>query len=157
MDRRHDSIWHPFEFFVGTWKGKGGGEPGIGEYERTYQFIFDKRFLEIRNKSTYPPTDKNPQGEIHEDIGYVSFDEIRHIFVLRQFHAEGFVNQYIIEHLSEDGRKISYVTEAIENISIGWRARETYQVLSENEFTETFELAPPDKDFEVYTTVTLRR
>ncbi len=157
MATTQEDIYHPFEFLVSRWKRKGGGEPGIGDYERTCMFIFNKRFLQIKNKSTYPPTPKNPMGEVHKDIGYISYHEMRHIFILRQFHGEGFVNQYALDSISADGRKIVFITEAIENIPVGWRARETYQVISENEFIETFELAPPEKEFGVYTTVTLRR
>lgn len=49
---KRDSTWLPLKPFVGTWKGEGGGEPGKGKYERSYQFILNKRFIEIRNKST---------------------------------------------------------------------------------------------------------
>jgi spore cortex formation protein SpoVR/YcgB (stage V sporulation) len=152
-----DNPWHLFEFLVGAWKGTGGGEPGIGEYERTYQFIFNYKFLEVKNKSTYPPTEQSPQGEVHQDIGYISYDKARRTFVMRQFHVEGFVNQYILESISEDERVFVFTSEAIENIPTGWRARETYQVASDKEFTETFELAAPGKEFEVYTRITLRK
>ena len=50
----------------------------------------------------------------------------------------------------EDGKTIRFATEAIENIPPGWKARESYQVLGSDEFIEVFELAGPDKDFEVY-------
>ena len=152
-----NDFWEPFSFLVGTWKGKGGGKPGIGEYERTYHFIFDRKFLEIKNKSTYPSSANDPKGEIHEDIGFISYDTIRNCFVLRQFHIEGFVNQYKLESISTDGREIVFVSEAIENILSGWRAKERYQILGKDEFTETFELAPPDESFEIYTSVTLHR
>lgn len=157
MDTTQESIWHPFEFLVGVWKGIGGGEPGTGEYERSYQFILNKKFLKVENKSTYPPTDKNSLGEVHQDIGYISYDKLRQKFVLRQFHVEGFVNQYFLDSISPDQKMMVFVSEAIENIPVGWRARETYQVMNENEFTETFELAPPNQDFAVYTKVTLRK
>ena len=68
----------------------------------------------------------------------------------RQFHVEGFVNQYVMDYLSPDGKTIVFTTESIENIPAGWRARETYQVLDPDEFTETFELAEPGKDFVLY-------
>ncbi len=152
-----ENIWQPLEFLAGSWKGRGGGEPGIGEYERTCRFIFERKFLEIENKSTYPPTADNPAGEVHRDTGYLSYDRKRKSFILRQFHSEGFVNQYRLESISAAGRQIVFVSEAIENIAAGWRARETYQVADENEFTETFELAPPEGDFGVYTQVTLHR
>ena len=70
-------------------------------------------------------------------------------FVLRQFHIEGFVNQYRIESISLDKKTIVFISESIENIPPGFRAKETYQILNENEFTETFELAEPGKDFEI--------
>jgi len=94
-------------------------EPGIGEYDRTYQFVLNKRFIEIKNKSTYPPSDKNSKGEVHEDLGYFSYDKVRHTFVLRQFHIEGFVNQFKLDSISEDGKRIIFVSEAIENIPAG--------------------------------------
>jgi hypothetical protein len=154
---RQDSIWLPMTAFLGTWEGAGGGEPGIGKYNRSYSFVLGKKFIEVRNKSVYPPTDKNPSGEIHEDVGYISFDKLRRKFVLRQCHAEDFVNQYALDSVSTDGKTMIFVSEAIENIPKGWRAKETYHIVSNNEITETFDLAPPKKAFELYTKVTLKR
>jgi hypothetical protein len=77
--------------------------------------------------------------------------------VLRQFHVEGFVNQYVHESTSEDGKTILFVTEAIENIPPGWRARETYILSGPDELVERFELAEPGKDFELYSETRLRR
>ncbi|HLF13508.1 MAG TPA: heme-binding beta-barrel domain-containing protein [Bacteroidota bacterium] len=157
MRQAADSIWSPMAPLLGTWEGTGGGEPGIGKYERTYVFIFDKKFIEIRNKSVYPPSGANPKGETHEDIGYISFDKARRKFVLRQFHIEGYVNQYVIDSLASDGKVFVFVSEAIENIPKGWHAKESYQIVADNKIVETFELAPPDKPFEVYTRVTLKK
>jgi hypothetical protein len=150
-------VWQPLRVFVGNWRGQGAGEPGKGDYERTYRFIFNERFIEIKNTSRWLPTTQNPKGEVHEDLGYLSYDKSRKTFVLRQFHIEGFVNQYRLESISEDGRKIVFISEAIENIPSGWRARETYEILGNDEFSETFWLAPPDKEFEVYTKAALKR
>ncbi len=154
---RQDSIWLPVKFFLGSWEGTGGGQPGIGKYERTYGFVLNKKFIEVRNTSVYPPTDKNPDGEVHQDLGYISYDRLRHTYILRQFHIEGFVNEYALDSTSADGKRMVFVSEAIENIARGWRASETYEVTSDSEFTETFRLAAPGKSFEPYTRVTLRR
>ena len=154
---KQDSIWKPMKFFIGEWKGKGEGEPGKGDYERTYQFVLSKKFIEIKNKSTYPPTEKNLKGEVHEDIGYISYDHIRKIFVLRQFHKEGFVNQFRLDSISADHKTIVFISESIENIPKGWRAKETYHLTSDNSFTEIFELAEPNKEFEVYSKAMLKR
>ncbi len=150
-------VWEPFRSFVGDWKGSGGGEPGTGEYTRSYRFVLNGKFLEVRNKSVYPKQPKNPNGETHEDVGYISYDRSRKVFVLRQFHTEGFVNQYRLESISADGKTIVFVSESIENLPAGFRARESYKVAGANEFTETFEIAEPNKEFSGYSMVTLKR
>ena len=76
--------------------------------------------------------------------------------VFRQFHTEGFVNQYVMDPSSTPGRLV-LTTEAIENIPAGWRARETYVITTPDQMEEIFELAEPGKDFEVYSRNRLNR
>jgi hypothetical protein len=154
---KQDSIWFHFRYFTGKWEGMGESGSGKGKYERSYEFIFNKKYIEIRNKSTYPPSEKNPTGEVHEDLGYISYDKIRKTFVLRQFHIEGFVNQYKLDSISPDHKTLVFISENIENIPAGFRAKESYQILNDKEFTETFELAEPGSEFEVYSKVKLIR
>ena len=142
-------MWTPFNFFIGAWKGSGQRQPGHSHVERKYEFVLNKKFLFVQNKSIYDPQEKNPHGEIHEDWSLISYDRARETYVFRQFHIEGFVNQYVLDQIAEAGQSISFVTEKIENISPGWQARETYQILGPDEFVEIFELAVPDKNFEV--------
>jgi hypothetical protein len=113
------------------------------------------QLAKVKNKSTYPPTEKNLKGEVHEDLGYISYDKVRKTFVLRQFHIEGFVNQYKLDSISPDKRTIVFLSENIENIASGFKAKERYQLLNDNEFIETFELAEPNSAFEVYSKVKL--
>lgn len=156
---RQDSTWLPVSFFVGSWKGAGEGEvePGKELYEGTYQYILNKKFIEIKSKATYHPTEKNHKGEVREDIGYISYDKGRKLFILRQFHVEGFINQYKLDSISSDGKTIVFISEAIENFPAGWKAKETYQLLKDDEFVETFELAAPNKNFKVYTNTVFKR
>lgn len=154
---KQDSVWLPLKFMIGNWTGASQGQPGTGTYERSYQLVLNRKFIEIKNKSTYPSSKDNPKGEVHEDHGFISYDKGRKTFVMRQFHIEGFVNQYKIESISPDGKTIVFISESIENIPAGFRARETYQITNENEFTETFELAEPGKDFELYSKAALKR
>ena len=85
-------VWAPLRSLEGSWTGVVNGKPGVGKSERTYEFVLGGRFLQVRNKSVYEPQPKNPKGEVHEDWGMVSFDGGRKLFVLRQFHVEGFVD-----------------------------------------------------------------
>jgi hypothetical protein len=143
-------------FLVGTWRGDQVGEPGKGTAERTYAFILNDHFLQETNTSTYPPQDKNKNGEVHRHMSLISYDGSRKLFVFRQFHTEGFVNTYVQQPTNDD-KKVVFVTEAIENIPAGYRARETYTILNQDEFTERFEIAEPGKDFAVYSEAHLKR
>ena len=124
--------WKPLRAFIGKWEGEVKGEPGTGKAEREYSFVLNEHFIQILNRSTYPPQEKNPKGEKHEDIGFFSYDKSAKKFVLRQFHIEGFVNQFNVESISEDDRTIVFSSTVIENIASGWRARETYRILNDN-------------------------
>ena len=147
--------WSDVRFLVGKWTGEVEGESGKGKSEREYRFVLNGAYIEVRNKSTYPPSAKNPKGEVHEDWGMISFDKNRKKLVLRQFHVERFVNQFVQE--PTDGGAIRFVSEAIENIALGYRARETYRLTGVDTFTERFEIAEPGKDFEVYSETRFQR
>jgi hypothetical protein len=82
---------------------------GLAQGERTVN--------SLGTRVTYPPHEKTPKGEVHEDIGLISYDRGRKAFVLRQFHKEGFVNTYAG---ASDNPRV-FTTEAIENIPAGFR------------------------------------
>src|SRR5437867_10901669 len=142
--------WEPRKYLVGSWEGTGSGQPGMSKIQREYRFVLNDKYIQVQNKSTYDPQPKNPKGEVHQDWGMISFDKSRKNFVLRQFHVEGFVNQYVMTGSSADGKTIVFTSENIENIPAGYRARETYKILGPDEFKEVFEIAEPGKDFEIY-------
>lgn len=136
----------PLARLVGRWTGTSEGQPGKGQVERQYERVPRSRFIQVRNRSTYPPQEKNPKGETHEDIGFFSFDRTRKRIVFRQFHVEGFVNHYVLDPSSTVDRVV-FVSESIENIPQGFRARETYVFTASDQVEEIFEMAEPGKDF----------
>jgi hypothetical protein len=146
----------PLAFLVGRWEGSSEGQPGRGTVQREYTRILNSRFIRAQNRSVYPPQDKNPKGGTHEDCGVFSFDKARGRAVFRQFHVEGYVNQYVADADPQPGRVV-FSSEAIENIPPGYRARETYVVLGPDEFEEIFELSEPGKPFELYSRAHLTR
>jgi len=150
------SPWSAVQFMVGEWAGESDGQPGRGAVKRTYRFVLGDQFLHEQNVSTYPPQPKNEKGEIHEHWSLFSHDRARHTLVLRQFHQEGFVNQYAMTAGSPAGTVV-FESEALENVHPGWKARETYQVVSPDEFMETFELASGSGAYEVYSKALFKR
>lgn len=142
--------WEPVRAFVGEWVGSAEGKSGAGTVRRVYAFILEDRFLHESNISTYPPQPANPSGETHRHWSLFSYDRERKVLVLRQFHQEGFVNQYVLNAAESKAGKLVFDSERFENFDNEWKARETYEIRSVDEFVETFELGEPGKTLEVY-------
>ena len=145
----------PLRLLAGQWSGTSEGVSGEAAVTRRYEWVMGGRFLNEVSVSVYPPQDKNRKGERHEHWGMFSHDRTRKAIVLRHFHVEGFVNTYRME--APQGDRLVFESESFENFSNAWRARETLEFKGADEFTETFELAAPGKDFQPYSRTRLTR
>ena len=144
-------------FLVGRWTGSSEGQAGKGSVTRVYERVLNGRFIHERNTSEYPPQATNPKGEIHDHWSFLGYDKVRQTVVLRQFHVEGFVITYRLMPRNGSDKRLVFDSEQIDNLAGEWKARETYDPISEDEFTETFELAAPGKPFEAYGKARLTR
>lgn len=154
---KKQDVWAPFKFFVGEWEGKGEGKSGISKVEKNFQFIMNGKYLHLKTRAVFEPQEKNPKGEVHEDWGFFSYDMFRKKFVFRQFHIEGFINQYVLEHISDDGKTLVFDSEQFENAPPGWKARITYKIVDDDTLEESFDLATPGKDLQCYIRNFLKR
>jgi hypothetical protein len=146
----------PLTRFVGSWSGTASGQSGDGTVARTYSPSMRGRYLQETNVSRYPAREANKADEVHEHLSMFSYDKARKLIVLRQFHVEGFVNTYR-QVSPPDTLPLVFESESFENFSNAWKARETYEFSGDDEFVETFELAPPGKPYEVYSRNRLKR
>lgn len=105
--------------------------------------ILGGRYIEERNQSRYA------SGEIHDLIAFWSFDRGHNRFVFRQFHQEGFVNQFVASTSEFVVGRLVVESEAIENVP-GFSFAGTYVFGGGDAFEEVFELAEPNGDFELY-------
>jgi hypothetical protein len=150
QDAARADPWQPVRFMLGRWEGTVQGEAGNGTVTRSYEFVLGGKFIEERNVSTYPAQAKNRKGEVHEHRSFFSYDRKRQVLMLRQFHQEGFVNLFSFRAGESTGTLVVFESEGFENFDNSWKARETYEIYSSDEFVETFELAQPGKPFEIY-------
>lgn len=139
--REASDPWAPINFLVGSWEGTGSGQPGESRIERHYERVLQDQFIHGTNRSVFDPQKANPSGEVHEDWSMFSFDRSRKRIVLRQFHTEGYITQYVLSEVRDGGKTLVFETEAIENGMPRMKARYIYNLLSNDEFTESFELA----------------
>lgn len=129
----------PLEPFLGEWTGSAGGFGREAIMTVSYRRVLNDRFIEMRTRS-------ESDHDIHEDIGYFSYDKARCVVVFRQFHTEGFVTRYVLTGVRDEGRTVVFDTESIENLGPGWRARLTMTRTGEDRYSFAFDLAPPEKD-----------
>ena len=147
--------WEPVRFMLGNWQGEAQGEPGRGTVERSYELVLGDQFIEERNTSRYEARDGKPP-ETHHHRSFFSYDKARKTLMLRQFHEEGFVLLYALA-ASSTPTHLVFESVTFENFSNDWKSRETYDLVSNDEFIETFELAAPGKEFELYSRSHFRR
>lgn len=146
-------VWQPLKFLEGRWEARSEGSIVTQEY----QFILNRKYLQMKTKAVFEPTEKNPEGEIHEDMGIFSYDHSRKKFMLRGFYVEGFVNQYVLQDIPEDGESYTFITELIENAPLGTKTKLVFKVIDEDEIEQSFHVAWPGKEFDCYSINTLKR
>jgi hypothetical protein len=154
---QNKDVWLPLRVLEGVWEGRGDGMSGSSSVIQTYQFILNGKFLQMKTKSIFKPQEKNLEGEIHEDLGIFSFDNARKRIILRGFYVEGFVNQYVLNEISEDGKTFSLSTEQIENAPEGTLAKLVFKVLSSDEIDQSFYVAFPGQEYTCFSVNRLKR
>lgn len=135
------------DYFIGNWQGLEKGIAGQGVGYRTYGYELGKNYIFLHNQSSFPPSEKNPKGEVHRDIGVFSFDSVSNEVIFRSFNIEGFTNIFVLDKEASTTEKLVFVTRHIENNPGSWKARLTIEKLTDTEFRESFEIATDGKNF----------
>ncbi len=143
--------WQNFHKLIGKWSGIGAGfSSGKSQIKTEIKYVMNEKYLQITNRSEFEPTAKNPEGDIHEDWGMLSYDKNRKKYVFRQFHNEGFVNKYILnDSLSTDSLFI-FESDMIENFVPGGKTIFKIKVINIDEIETIFEISFNGKDFDCY-------
>jgi len=141
------------QFIIGEWSGTGGGfGNSTSTITASYNFVMNKKYIEVKHESKFKPTEKNPKGEHHIDNGFISFDTSRKKVVYRQFNNEGYVNQYILNEAISTPTSLIFETETIENFVPGGKARLTINKISNTEIETIFDVSFPNKEYSCFGT-----
>ncbi len=145
-----DGRFKPLEFLIGTWVGEGGGAPGQGSGEFSFQYDLGRNILIRKNDSNYPAQGGRPAYR-HDDlmIVYRQGTALRAIY----FDSEDHVISYAVDSAADSARFIS------DPVPDQPRYRLTYRKTAAETVALEFEIAPPGKPdaFASYITATVRR
>lgn len=146
------------EKLVGMWEGTGVGFGNSkSKITAEYKWIMGNQFIEMKHRSEFEPTEQNPQGEIHEDLGIISFDSAEKELVFRQYHVEGFYNEYVLNDSLSTLQKFVFETRKIENFVPGGKARFTIRIVSDSEIETVFDVGTSTLELTCYGTNHLKR
>ncbi|MFV0590064.1 MAG: hypothetical protein ACK5M7_01650 [Draconibacterium sp.] len=147
-----------FERLSGSWQGTGEGFGNSkSNITAEYNWLMDKQYIEMKHHSEFAPTAQNPKGEIHDDFGVVSFNKDRGIVIFRQYHSEGFFNEYVLNESESNDSTLIFETERIENFVPGGRARFTIKFIADNEIETVFEVGFPGKELVCFGTNRMKK
>jgi hypothetical protein len=139
-------------WLIGDWRGVGQGDPGTSGSERHNDSFLGGRYIRVSGTSVYPKQEKNPTGEVHEQLDLWSYDRARGAVMLRTFDTLGFTCTYVLDRAASAADRWVFNAEALENVPKGLKARYIYTRPSENEYHEVLELDADGKGFKPYVT-----
>jgi hypothetical protein len=145
--------WDALEALAGTWTGEGAGMGGVSEVTHEYERVLG-HFVQMRTHSAFESADGTTDAEVHEDLGYFSFDTDRELVVLRQFLSEGYVNTYALTEYTDD--RLVFETESTESAG-GMQARVVMRFDGPDAYTMELHLAAPGRDWFVCRTLDMKR
>ncbi len=141
------------DWLLGEWTGKTIGRSPQGEIHFSVEFALDKRFMILREEITLAATQDSPARR-ESWMGILSGSRSAKEFLLRTYSSTGFINRY---GMTVDGSTIQFNPEGGEEPPPGWLFRRTIQRSSDTEFSETVQVAPPNRPFFDYYTAKFTR
>jgi hypothetical protein len=151
---RADDLWGPFQPLVGVWEGKGSGFGTVSDVSHRWEFVIGDRFPRLLTRSIAPTEDGSL--EVHEDVGYVSNDTDRGVFILRQFLSEGYVNTFDVTVRGGDPAVIEFAYRETEGAG-GIRARMWLTLLDADRYEMVLDLAGAGEGFVACQTMEMER
>jgi hypothetical protein len=152
--------WSPVRFLVGEWGGTTAGEQGTGTVTRRYRFILSGQYLQEQGRASFPPQPLHIDGSVFDHASFLWHDKTRNALLFRQIHQvhqERFNGTYLLSATQSRPTKLVFESERLDSAPATWKARETFEVISTNEYVETFEVAEGDKPFAVQSRIQFKR
>ena len=140
-------------WLLGEWSGKIGSKEPLGEVHFSASCDLENRFMILREELWLQNT-KNAPASRESWMGVLSPRPDGKSWFLRVYSNYGFITTY---QVTADGAGIHFNFVGGEDPPEGWLFRRVIARMSETEFTETVQVAPPDRPFFDYYSAKLTR
>ncbi|OGU58214.1 MAG: hypothetical protein A2V66_01515 [Ignavibacteria bacterium RBG_13_36_8] len=131
--------WEQVKFLVGEWTGEGGGQPGVAAGGSSFTSDLDDHIIVRKNFAEYPAKNGRPAFR-HEDLMIIYSNPDGTVKAV-YFDNENHVINYDVD-IPDDGSSIVFLSESAEGMPL---FRMTYNIVSEDKVTLSFEIAPSGK------------
>ena len=140
-------------WIIGDWSGQTLRHSPQGEVHLSVSYGLDERVIIFREEISLAATREAPAVQ-ESSIGFLSADPSGNSFLLQLYSSTGFITQY---RVSVAGPEIDFSPAGGLQPPPGWLSRRVLERSDVDGFTETVQLAPPQKAFFDYYTAALTR
>ena len=141
------------EWMVGEWTGQMVKNSPQGEIRLSVSYDLDQRVMVFREKISLAATAEVP-ADNESSIGILSRAPSGDSFLFEVYSSTGFISRY---RVTVAGSEIDFNPDGGSQPLPGWLKRRVIQRADVDGFTETVQMAPPQKPFFNYYTATFVR
>jgi len=147
--------WASVRVLEGVWEGNGAGFGQTSTVTHTWRFVLDGNFLQLSTKSVTDAAEDG-DGEIHEDVGYVSWSEGDETLRFRQFLSEGFVNSFTIQEAAHPEVGLNFEPVSTDGMAT-FAVRMTLRFSGEDAYEMIMEMGTKGKELQACQSMELER
>ena len=131
------------EWMLGSWSGRMDKRSPQGEIHLSVAYDLDHRVIVFREQVSLAATAEVPAND-ETSIGILSRASSGDSFLLDVYASTGFISRY---RVAVAGSEIDFTSDGGSQTPPGWLSRRTIQRGDVDGFTETVQMAPPQRPF----------
>lgn len=131
------------EWMLGNWSGRMDKRSPQGDIHLSVTYDLDHRVMVFREQVSLAATAEVPAND-ESSIGILSRAPSGDSFLLDVYASTGFMTRY---RVAVAGSEIDFTPDGGSQMPPGWLSRRTIQRGDVDGFTETVQMAPPQKPF----------
>ena len=140
-------------WILGEWTGQTSKHSPPGEMHLSVSYGLDQRVMIFREEISLAATNEAPAAK-ESSIGILSGDQSGNSFLLEVYSSNGFITWY---RVNVAGPEVDFNPVGGLQPPAGWLSRRVLQRSDVDGFTETVQLAPPQRAFFDYYTAAFTR